>query len=140
MNTVQAKKILIVEDVTPMRHALRDKLVREGFSVLETKNGEEGLEVALREHPDLLLLDIIMPKMDGMAVLKKLRVDAWGKTAKVILLTNLSETEKMTDAMAQESCTCLIKSDWKIEDVVTKIREQLGEPGEKSGHTKRSTF
>src|SRR3990167_6145262 len=119
------KTILIVEDEISLLNALRDKLTREGFSTLEAKNGEEGLEVALREHPDLILLDIVMPKMDGMTMLRKLREDLWGKSAKVIILTNLSDKEKMAEALEQKLHKYLVKSDWKIEDVVAKVREQL---------------
>lgn len=76
----QAKEhtILIVEDDVPELNALRDKFTHEGFSILEAKNGEEGLATALREHPDLILLDIIMPVMDGMTMLVNLRKDPWG--------------------------------------------------------------
>ena len=99
--------------------------VQSSFSTLEAKNGEEGLKVALREHPDLILLDIVMPKMDGMTMLRKLREDLWGKTAKVIILTNLSDNEKVAEALEQKSHEYLVKSDWRIEDVVAKVREQL---------------
>ena len=119
------KTILVVEDEISLLNALCDKLTRENFAVLEAKNGEEGLEVALREHPDLILLDIIMPVMDGITMLKKLREDAWGKNAKVIILTNLSDNEKVAEAMRQETFEYLVKSDWKIEDVVAKVRERL---------------
>lgn len=121
------KKILIVEDETSLRNALRDKLILEGFVVLEAKNGEEGLDVALRNHPDLILLDIIMPKMDGLTMLKKLREDVWGKNTKVILLTNLSDNEKVSEALLRGSYDYLVKSDWKIGDVVAKIRARLSE-------------
>jgi DNA-binding response OmpR family regulator len=121
------KKILIVEDESSLRNALRDKLMLEGFIALEAKDGEEGLEVALRDHPDLILLDIIMPKMDGLTMLKKLREDVWGKNTKVILLTNLSDNERVSEALLQGSYDYLVKSDWKIGDVVAKIRSRLSE-------------
>lgn len=124
------KKILIVEDELSLRNALSDKLLREGFEIVEAKNGEEGLEVALREHPDLILIDIIMPVMDGMTMLKKLRdEDEWGKTVPVIILTNLTSDneERLRDITNAEPSYYLVKSDWKIEDVVAKIRERLGE-------------
>ena len=121
------KTILIIEDERSLREALRDKLTREGFSTLEAKNGEEGLDVALREHPELILLDIVMPVMDGMTILKKLREDAWGKNVKIIILTNLSDIEKIADSVKNEVYDYLVKTDWKLEDVVTKIRERLGE-------------
>jgi DNA-binding response OmpR family regulator len=125
----QLKKqtILIVDDEISLLTALRDKLTRENFATLEAKNGEEGLEIALSEHPDLILLDIVMPKMDGMAMLKKLREDAWGKNAKVIMLTNLSDIKNVVNAINQQSYDYLVKSDWKLEDVVAKIRQRLGE-------------
>ena len=69
------KIILVVEDEKPMARALELKLYHEDFEVLEVENGEKGLEIALREHPDLILLDIIMPGMDGTTMLKKLRED-----------------------------------------------------------------
>ncbi len=123
----EPKKILVVEDDASLLHALKDKLVHEGFSVFEAKNGAEGLAAALREHPDLLLLDIVMPQMDGMTMLKNLRQDAWGKTVKVIFLTNLSDNENISEAMKLSSYDFLVKVDWKIEDVVRKIREKLNE-------------
>lgn len=126
---VKNKKILIVEDELPLLHALRDKLTREGFSTLEAKNGVEGLEVALRDHPDLILLDVVMPKMDGMTMLKKLRAEnEWGKTAKVIILTNLTSADgqRNRDITELEPAYYLVKTDWKIEDVVTKVKEELG--------------
>jgi two-component system, OmpR family, alkaline phosphatase synthesis response regulator PhoP len=120
-------KILIVEDEASLRDALGDKLELEGFNVIKAKNGQEGLEVALREHPDLILLDIIMPVMGGLIVLKNLRQDVWGKKVKVIMLTNLSDTEKTAEAVEQESFDFLVKSDWKMEGVLTKIKERLKE-------------
>lgn len=119
------KKVLIVEDEAPLRDVLRDKLAHENFAVLEAKDGEEGLEIALRDHPDLILLDIVMPRMDGMTMLAKLREDAWGAEVKVVILTNLSEVVKVSEAMARGSFDYLIKSDWKLEEVVEKVRNML---------------
>jgi len=121
-------KILIVEDEQDLLEALVDKFTREGFKTLEARNGEEGLERALKEHPDLILLDIVMPKMDGMTMLKNLREDAWGKNVPVVLLTNLSATDVkiVRGVVEHEPSYYLVKSDWKIEDVVGKVRETLG--------------
>ena len=126
MNT-QSKKytVLVVEDDVSLLNALVDKFSREGFSVLEAKNGEEGLEIALQKHPDVILLDVVMPKMDGMTMLKRLRENEWGKTAGVIILTNLSELAKVSEAVTHGSFEYLVKSDWKIEDVVAKVKEHL---------------
>ena len=109
-----------------LRYALLDKFTREGFEVLEAKNGLDGLEVAVREQPDVILLDIIMPVMDGMTMLAKLRKDAWGREAKVIILTNLSDNRKIADSMERGTYDYLIKADWKIERVVSKVKDMLG--------------
>jgi DNA-binding response OmpR family regulator len=119
------KKILIVEDDDVLLLILVDNLIREGFKIIQARNGQEGLEVALREHPDLILLDIIMPVMDGITMLKKLHEDIWGKQAKVIILTNLSDNEGVAEAMSRGLCDYLVKSSWKIEDVVKKVKEKL---------------
>ena len=86
------KTILIIEDEKSLRNAVVDLLHAKSFLVIEAKNGREGMELALSKHPDLILLDLIMPEMDGMSVLKKIREDKWGVTVPVIILTNLSAT------------------------------------------------
>lgn len=118
--------ILVIEDEVALSCALRDKFMRNGFAVLEAKNGKIGLEIALREHPDLILLDIIMPVMDGMAVLHQLRKDSWGRNAQVILLTNLSEVGKVAESLSHGVHDYLVKSDWTLKDIVNKVREKLG--------------
>src|SRR3990167_10306088 len=90
------KKVLIVEDEAPLRNAVTDILTFEGFTVFQGKNGQEGLDIALKEHPDLILLDLMMPVMDGLTMLGKLRQDPdWGKDASVILLTNINDPQKI---------------------------------------------
>jgi DNA-binding response OmpR family regulator len=120
------KKILVVEDEISLRSALSNKLAHEGFAVLEAKNGKEGLEMALSAHPDLILLDIVMPVMDGMTMLQKLREDAWGAEAKIFMLTNLSDTSKVADAIMQGSYDYLVKTNWTLEDIVVRIGKKLG--------------
>lgn len=125
------KKILIVEvveDETSLRKALGDKLVREGFTMLEAQNGEEGLATALRERPDLILLDIVMPKMDGLTMMKKLRGEnEWGKNVPIILLTNLSaDSEEMNKAITDcGPAYFLVKSNWTMSELLEKIKERL---------------
>jgi len=119
------KTILVVEDEQLIQKVLCDKLREEGFLVLEAINGQEGLEVAESKHPDLILLDIIMPVMDGITMLKVLRQDSWGKDANVMLLTNLTEQEKVSEAIALGSFDYLVKTDWSLADVVKKIKEKL---------------
>ena len=121
--------ILIVEDEQQIVSVLQNKFTQEGFTVAVAKNGQEGLALAVKEHPDIILLDIIMPVMDGMAMLTELRKDVWGKTAQVILLTNLSDPDKVSESVAQGITEYLIKSDWKLEDLVAKVKEKIAEKG-----------
>lgn len=122
-----SKKVLIVEDEAPLRNAVSDILSFEGFQVFQAKNGQEGLDIALAEHPDLILLDLMMPVMDGLTMLEKLREDKeWGKNASVILLTNINDPDKVAQATEAGSYDFLVKSDWNIEDVVRKIKTRLG--------------
>lgn len=121
---ITKKTVLIIEDEKYLREALVDILYFKKFLTLEAKNGKDGLKMALAKHPDLILLDIIMPEMDGMAVLKKIRGDTWGKTVKIIVLTNLSNTNEQP--INENNITqYLIKSDWKIYDIAKKIEEIL---------------
>jgi DNA-binding response OmpR family regulator len=125
--TLLNKKILIVEDEAPLRNAVSDILTFEGFTVFQAKNGQEGLDLALVEHPDLILLDLMMPVMDGLTMLEKLRHDQeYGKGASVILLTNINDPEKVAQATEAGSYDFLVKSDWNIEDVVKKIKTRVG--------------
>ena len=126
MNTLdEPKTVLIVEDESALLDALVDKFTREGFVVLGAKNGQVGLSLALANHPDMILLDLIMPVMDGMTMLSNLRKDQWGKDAKVIILSNLSEVEK-TASLPEGVYDYLVKSDSDIDNVVKKVREGIG--------------
>lgn len=124
---VKTKKqtILVVEDEVALRGIICKKLALEEFVAREAGDGEEGLEIALNEHPDLILLDIIMPVMDGMTMIKRLRVDAWGKTVKIILLTNLSDSKKVAEAVGYGVRDYIVKSDWKMEQIVVKVKSML---------------
>lgn len=119
------KKILIIEDEKPLLDALTDKFTREGFSTFGASDGEEGLVVAQRIKPDLILLDIVMPKMDGMTMLKLMRQEPWGKDIPVILLTNLSDFTNIASAMENQAFDFLVKSDWRVDAVVEKVRQRL---------------
>lgn len=125
--------VLIVEDEESMRKILTDELEREGFTAIETKDGVEGLESALSNHPDIILIDILLPKLDGLEMLKKIREDKWGKDVPVLLLTNLGDMDKISEAVQIGITGYLVKSDWKLEDVVKKVRDALKK--EKDGKT-----
>ena|SRR3989344_6686633 len=117
--------ILITEDEVDLRQLLHEKLSLEGFDVLEAENGDAGLKAALEHHPDVILLDILMPIMDGLSMLKELRKDPWGATASVIILSNLSEAEKIQEGVEGNTAGYLVKSDWEPADIVTLVRKEL---------------
>lgn len=124
-NDNQVKKILIVEDDEFARKAIVDKFSREGFSVLQARDGEEGLHSALENQPDIILLDIILPKMDGLTMFKKLREKEKDKHIPVIVLSILSDAEKVADALQGGIYTYLVKTDYQLADVVKKVKEEL---------------
>lgn len=120
------KTILLVEDEELMLIPLAEKLVKQGFNVVEAHDGEAGAALALEKHPDLVVLDIIMPKMDGMAAMKKIREDQdWGKDVPIIMLSNLSDPDKISDAANYNVFDFLVKTDWKLDDVVDFIKQKL---------------
>ena len=118
----------IVEDEASITNVLADKLHNEGFSVIKTKNGKEGIEVAKEKHPDLILLDIKMPVMNGIEMLKVLRTDEWGQTVPVIVLSNLSDNETIAEAIDKNTFEYFIKADTKLQEVIEKIKQKLGIP------------
>ena len=120
------KTILIVEDDVALRKVLVDKLTAENFEVLESVDGVGGLHVAFDKHPSLILLDIFMPRMDGITMLSNLRSrDAWGKHVSVIVLTNSTDAMTIARVSSFEETDFLIKSEWSLEAIVAKIREKL---------------
>ncbi len=122
---MEQKKILIIDDDPGIQKSLKEKLEEEGFIVLSAENAPRGLEEAINNHPDLILLDIVMPTVDGMTLLKALREDDWGKNVKVILLTNLREESKIAEAMELGSFDYLVKADWSLLGIVEMIKEKL---------------
>jgi CheY-like chemotaxis protein len=122
-------KVLIVEDSNLINKVYTSELISEGFDVTSANNGEEGIKIALEEQPDIILLDIIMPVMDGLTMMNLLRNEnQYGKKVPIILLTSLSPNEEkiMEEIVKGEPAYYLVKSECKPSDVVEKIRERLG--------------
>ena len=123
----QGKTILIVEDDRALSLTLKDNFEKEGFNIILAKDGVEGLKFALEQKPDLILLDIVMPNMDGMTMMRKLRDDVRGKKVPIILLTNLEADDAiMKGVIRDEPSYYLVKANWKMEDVIEKVKERLG--------------
>ena len=119
------KRILIVEDEIALNQALSEYLVGEEMEILSAVDGDEGLKMARAKKPDLILLDIILPKKDGYEVLEELKKDESTKKIPVILLTNLESAEDVQKAFDKGATTYLVKSAYKMEDIAKKIRETL---------------
>ena len=122
------KTILVVEDEKTVLRAITEKFSGEGFDVLSAENGEDGLAKALEKKPDLILLDLIMPKMTGIQMMHRLRESpGYGEKVPIIILTNLSANDRISLEVAKdEPSYYLVKADWKINDVVQKVKETLG--------------
>ncbi len=118
-------KLVIAEDDALLLRSLKDRFTQEGFTVFPAQNGVEAVKFSLENHPDIILLDIIMPIMDGMTALKRIREDAWGKDVPIMILTNLSDSEKVAEAISRGVYDFLIKIDWKLDDLVKKVLGRL---------------
>ena len=118
------KKILIVEDDRDFFWILKQTFSSEGFFVVTAQNGEEGVAAAEKEKPDLILMDILMPKMDGIETAKKLQEAK--NTAPIIFLTNMKDGEHISKAMeAVPKTEYIIKSDLSVNEVVDRVKSRL---------------
>jgi two-component system alkaline phosphatase synthesis response regulator PhoP len=120
------KKVLIVEDEANLLDVLRDELAAAGFEIFKAHDGEEGYKLALEKHPDLILIDVLMPKMDGITMFKNIRKHEALKSIPGIILTNLSDTKTVEDALESGAYDFLVKSDWEPKNLVKRVQEKLG--------------
>jgi len=118
-------KILIIEDEEVLVNMYETKFKSEGYEVYKANNGEEGLKSALEVKPDIILLDIIIPKIDGFMVLKKIKSDPSTKNVPVILLTNLGQEEDIKKGQEEGAADYLVKANMTPSEVVDKVREVL---------------
>lgn len=121
-------KILITEDDAATRDIYSTILAKSGFEVISAVNGKDGLEKAIESSPDLILLDILMPIMDGFTMLQELRKTGdYGKNVPVILLTNLSadNEETIKKVVQTEPAYYIIKAGFSHDDLVDKVNEIL---------------
>lgn len=118
-------KILIVEDEEILLTALSEELKQEGFQVVGAKDGMEGVEMAKSEKPDLILLDLVMPRLDGIGALTQMKGDDAIKDIPVVILTNLSDYDKISDALSLGAMDYLVKANYRLEELVNKIKTVL---------------
>ena len=118
-------KILIVEDEPTLHKALLEFLTEDKFEVVSAFDGEEAIKLAKEKTPDLILLDIVLPKKDGYEVLDYLKLDKKTQKIPVVLLTNLESAENIEKAFNKGATTYLVKANYRLEDIVKKIKETL---------------
>lgn len=119
------KKILFIEDESALQKTFGDILKQEGYEMLSALDGETGLRLAKTENPDLVLLDLVLPKKHGFEVLQALKEDASTRDIPIIVLTNLEGTGDVEKALELGATTYLIKTSYTLEEVIAKIKKAL---------------
>ena len=119
------KKILFIEDEPTLQKTFGDIIREKGYKMVSALDGETGLKLVEIENPDLILLDVILPKMHGFEVLEKLKKNPKTKEIPVIILTNLERTEDVDKAIELGATTYLVKTSYSLEEVIEKIRKTL---------------
>jgi len=121
------KTILFIEDESVLQKTFGEILKQEGYEVISALDGEIGLRLAKEKKPDLILLDLILPKIHGFDVLKKIKEDKEIQEIPVIILTNLEGIGDVDKALELGATTYLVKTQYTLEEVVEKIKKALGE-------------
>ena len=124
MSEQSKRKILIIEDDKSLQNALVEMLTQEKYEVVSAFDGEEGLRKAKDEKPDLILLDIILPKKDGYEILAEIKKGE-EKNIPILILTNLGEIDNVQKALDLGATTFMVKSDFSLKDVLEKVKENL---------------
>jgi len=119
------EKIVFIEDERTLQKMLGEALEAAGFSVASANDGETGIALVLQEMPDLVLLDLILPKMDGFSVLQTLKGDEKTKDIPVMVLTNLEAAEDVEKVITLGATTYLVKANYDLPDIVAKVKEVL---------------
>ena len=121
------KTILLIEDEPIFQKTVGQFLEKEGFQTKSALDGQVGLTLAKKFKPDLILLDLILPKKDGFEVLKELKKDEATKDIPVIILTNLEGGVDVEKALSLGATTYLVKANYELEEVVKKIKQILNQ-------------
>jgi len=121
------KKILFIEDESALQKTFGEIITQEGYQMMSALDGETGLRMAKTKKPDLILLDLILPKIHGFDVLKKLKEENETRDIPVIVLTNLEGLEDVEKALKLGATTYLVKANYSLEELLEKIKKALGE-------------
>ncbi len=121
------KKILVIEDDKFLRELIIQKLIKEGYEIIEAKDGEEGVEKTKKDKPDLVLLDLILPGIDGFEVLARIKRNPEVSNIPVIVLSNLGQREDMEKALNEGASDYLVKAHFAPDEIIKKVKTVLGE-------------
>ncbi|MFH1308497.1 MAG: response regulator, partial [Patescibacteria group bacterium] len=121
------KKILFIEDEQALQKSIGDILNSRGYKVISALNGEIGLKLVEQEIPDLVLLDLILPKINGFEILKRIKKNKKTEKIPVVILTNLEATENIDKAIELGATTYLIKTSYTLGELIEKIKKIIGE-------------
>ncbi len=123
------KKILIIEDNESYLSIISQKFTYEQFEVITAKDGEEGIKMALDNKPDIIIIDLLLPKKNGIQVMEELRQNEWGKNVPLIILTNLNpDDEILRMIMKNKPAYYLVKPEVNLNDILEKVRNLLNNP------------
>lgn len=122
---MEQKTILLVDDDMVLREMYRFAFSEAGLQVITATDGTEAIALALEHHPSIILMDIDMPKMDGYEAMKKIREDDWGRTAKVIYLSNYSAPENVYAAVSLKPEDYIVKASHDIKEIVNRVRTAM---------------
>lgn len=127
-NDTSKPLVLIADDDITLAAMIAEMLEVEGIQTHVVHNGEDALKHALECEPDLVMLDVMMPKKTGIEALRELRKTPWGATASVMLLTNVNEPDVYGSAIeaGEGKLSYLVKTDWSLEQVIDRIKKKLG--------------
>lgn len=120
-----AKTILIIEDDKFLRELITQKLIKEGYNVSEAIDGEEGIKKVKEEKPDLVLLDLILPGIDGFEVLSRMREESTLSSIPVIILSNLGQKDDVEKGLKMGAIDYLIKAHFTPGEIIDKIKSAL---------------
>lgn len=122
---MDTRQVLIVEDDEALQDLFGKVISDAGITVLQATTGQAGIDLALERHPDVILMDVMLPDLSGHDAVKKIRLDNWGKDATVIFLTNRSDAESIATAVAQGSDEYIIKAHITPKELLNKVRSAM---------------
>lgn len=124
---MEQKRVLIVEDSPYLAESLVDMLSMKNYDAIVAPTGREGVQKAIEEQPDLILLDIRLPDIDGYEVFRRIRANEWGKDAKIMVLTASESTDIISKNIDLELENVLFKPEWSVQDLLNRIEERINE-------------